>query len=48
MRLSSRTIASFSTTLLLTAIVVIVFGLDWQAALWGEFNAPTAPIMGGP
>lgn len=43
-RVSSRTIASFGSTLLLTALVAIVFGLDWQAALWGEgFDSQPTP-----
>jgi len=45
-RISSRTIASFASTLLLTALVAIVFGLDWRAALWGRSfdEAPPPPI----
>jgi len=43
-RISTRTIASFATTLLLTAFVTLVYGLDWRAALWGRsFNDPVPP-----
>ena len=44
MRISNRTIASFASTLLLTALVAVVFGLDWRAALWGRsFTDPVPP-----
>lgn len=43
-KISSRTIASFASTLLLTGLVVIIYGLDWRAALWGRsFNDPVPP-----
>lgn len=43
-RISNRTIASFTSTGLLVAIVVLVYGLDWKAALWADgFNTPPAP-----
>lgn len=43
-RISSRTIASFSGTLILTGLVVMIYALDWQAALWGRsFNDPVPP-----
>lgn len=42
-RISNRTIASFASTLLLTALVVVAFGLDWRAALWGRSFTDSVP-----
>lgn len=43
-KVSSRTIASFAGTLLLTGLVVMIYALDWRAALWGRsFNDPVPP-----
>lgn len=44
MRVSRRTLSSFVSTGLLVAIVAVVFGLDWKAALWADgFDAPVSP-----
>jgi hypothetical protein len=44
-RVSTRTIASFASTLILMGLIVVVFALDWQAALWapGFDTPPPAP-----
>lgn len=43
-RISTRTISSFLGTMLLVALVVVVYGLDWRAALWGRsFTDPVPP-----
>lgn len=43
-RVSSRTIASFASTLILTGLIVVVFALDWRTALWSPgFDAPPPP-----
>jgi hypothetical protein len=37
-RISNRTLWSFVSTLLLLAIVVTSYGLDWRAALWADYH----------
>jgi hypothetical protein len=42
--MSRRTLHSLLGTLVLMGIVVLVYGLDWRAALWADgFNTPPAP-----
>lgn len=39
----TRTLAAWISTAMLVGLIVVSYGLDWRAALWGDFNAPPAP-----
>lgn len=46
--MTRRTMSSWIFTLMLLGLIVVAYGLDWQAALFGHFGDAAFTPGGGP
>lgn len=41
--MTKRTLAAWISSIMLMGVIVLSYGLDWQAALWGHYDQQPAP-----